>query len=105
MIIHLPKDVESSICAGVQSGEFASVDEAITAAWRAYQRQRNQGQAVPDKPGASQEILGNAQKPIWKEIEEIIASVPEEEFLKLPVDGAEQHDHYIYGTPKRSPAK
>jgi hypothetical protein len=20
---------------------------------------------------------------------------------KLPVDGADQHDHYIYGTPKR----
>ena len=27
--------------------------------------------------------------------------IPEEEFLKLPADGAEQHDHYIYGTPKR----
>ena len=28
-------------------------------------------------------------------------SIPEEEWAKLPVDGAEQHDHYIYGTPKR----
>ena len=25
----------------------------------------------------------------------------DEEWDKLPVDGAEQHDHYIYGTPKR----
>lgn len=26
---------------------------------------------------------------------------PPEELAKLPPDGAEQHDHYIYGTPKR----
>jgi hypothetical protein len=27
--------------------------------------------------------------------------LPEEELRKLPHDGAEQHDHYIYGTPKK----
>jgi len=26
--------------------------------------------------------------------------VPKEDFEKLPSDGSEQHDHYIYGTPK-----
>jgi hypothetical protein len=41
-------------------------------------------------------------RPIWEEIAEIIKDVPEEEFRKLPCDGAEQLDHYIYGTPKRS---
>jgi hypothetical protein len=40
-------------------------------------------------------------KPIWEEIDELIRGVPPEELDKLPVDGAEQHDHYIYGTPKR----
>jgi hypothetical protein len=40
-------------------------------------------------------------KPIWEEIDELIQSIPPEEFDRLPVDGAEQHDHYIYGTPKR----
>ncbi len=29
-----------------------------------------------------------------------IANVPKEELIRLPHDGAEQHDHYIYGTPK-----
>ena len=29
------------------------------------------------------------------------ADVPDEEWDKLPTDLAEQHDHYIYGTPKR----
>jgi hypothetical protein len=28
-------------------------------------------------------------------------SIPPEELANLPVDGASQHDHYIYGTPKR----
>lgn len=41
-------------------------------------------------------------RPIWEEIANIIKDVPEEEFRKLPHDGAEQLDHYIYGTPKRS---
>jgi hypothetical protein len=40
-------------------------------------------------------------KPIWEEIEELTAAIPDEEFLKLPADGAEQLDHYIYGSPKR----
>lgn len=28
------------------------------------------------------------------------SNVPEEVLEQLPSDGAEQHDHYIYGTPK-----
>lgn len=29
-------------------------------------------------------------------------ALPDEVVAKLPTDGASQHDHYIYGTPKRS---
>jgi hypothetical protein len=29
------------------------------------------------------------------------AAIPTEELEKLPKDGAHQHDHYLYGTPKR----
>ncbi|MFO0967367.1 MAG: antitoxin family protein [Gemmataceae bacterium] len=28
-------------------------------------------------------------------------TLPPETLDRLPVDGASQHDHYIYGTPKR----
>jgi plasmid stability protein len=35
-------------------------------------------------------------------IEEIMADAPSEELAKLPKDGASEHDHYIYGWPKRS---
>ena len=39
--------------------------------------------------------------PIWERIREISADVPDEEWAKLPTDGAEQHDHYLYGSPKK----
>jgi Arc/MetJ-type ribon-helix-helix transcriptional regulator len=44
MTIHLPKDVERSINAEVTSGNFASADEAIAAAWHAFVRHRPQEQ-------------------------------------------------------------
>jgi hypothetical protein len=43
-----------------------------------------------------------AVRPFWEIAEEISSQVPLEEWEKLPADGAEQHDHYLYGSPKRS---
>lgn len=40
-------------------------------------------------------------RPILEIITELSAQVPMEEWEKLPSDGAEQHDHYLYGAPKR----
>jgi hypothetical protein len=42
------------------------------------------------------------KKHIWEVAAELVAEIPEEDLARLPVDGAAQHDHYIYGTPKRS---
>jgi len=42
-----------------------------------------------------------AHKPIWEVFQELSASVPDEVWDALPTDLSEQHDHYIYGTPKR----
>ena len=41
------------------------------------------------------------QRRIWEVIPEMMKDVPEEELDKLPTDGAAEHDHYIYGTPKK----
>ena len=41
-------------------------------------------------------------RPISQVIADIMADAPAEELLKLPVDGASEHDHYIYGWPKRN---
>jgi hypothetical protein len=43
---------------------------------------------------------GNARH-IWEELTELSARVPTEVWQDVPVDGAEQHDHYLYGSPKR----
>ncbi|MEO8073997.1 MAG: hypothetical protein ABI686_12235 [Acidobacteriota bacterium] len=40
-------------------------------------------------------------RPIWEVIAEISSRVPDEEWAKLPTDGAENHDHYLYGAPKK----
>jgi hypothetical protein len=40
-------------------------------------------------------------RPIWEIISELSSEIPIEEWAKLPTDGAEQHDHYLYGSPKR----
>jgi hypothetical protein len=42
-----------------------------------------------------------APKPIWEQFVDAFKDVPEEELDRLPIDAAAQHDHYIYGTPKR----
>jgi Arc/MetJ-type ribon-helix-helix transcriptional regulator len=98
MTIHLPPDIETSIQAAVQSGHFASVDAAMTEAASLLLERLHQKQPQVTTPAAP-------HKPIWEEFAEISASIPDEEWRKLPVDGAEQHDHYIYGTPKRPPAQ
>jgi hypothetical protein len=42
-------------------------------------------------------------RPVSEMIRELWADMPDDVRAKLPVDGASQHDHYIYGLPKRNP--
>ena len=37
---------------------------------------------------------------IFKQIDESIQSISEDDWEEVPSDGAERHDHYIYGTPE-----
>ncbi len=41
------------------------------------------------------------RKPIWEVLKEISSEIPGEEWDKLPTDGSVNHDHYLYGAPKR----
>jgi predicted RNase H-like HicB family nuclease len=41
-------------------------------------------------------------RPIWEIAQDITQDMTESEIAQLPQDGAEQHNHYIYGTPKRT---
>jgi Arc/MetJ-type ribon-helix-helix transcriptional regulator len=99
MTIHLPPEIESSIQAAVHSGHFASLDAAMTKAASLLLQQLKQEQTAT--LAASQGPPAPAHKPIWEVFHELSAAVPEEVWDSLPPDLSEQHDHYIYGTPKR----
>jgi len=52
------------------------------------------------EPGGPQ-LNAEPSTSFWADIEEIFQGVPEEEWSKLPADGSEQVDHYLYGWPKQ----
>ncbi len=38
---------------------------------------------------------------IWQKIRARSEKIPDEVWEEMPKDGSEQHDHYLYGTPKK----
>jgi len=52
---------------------------------------------APDQP----EEPKREARPISELILDNMSDVSPEEFAKLPQDGASEHDHYLYGHPKR----
>jgi hypothetical protein len=42
------------------------------------------------------------EKPLSAIFEELSNELPLEQWRELPTDGAENHDHYLYGAPKKS---
>ncbi len=72
MTIHLPPQIESSIQAAVQSGRFASVDDAMTEAARRLLREIAQEPPGPRPPAAAPPLLG-AMSDDAAELDEIVA--------------------------------
>ena len=47
-------------------------------------------------------ISGHEREPrLGEKLAALFADLPDEVLERIPKDGSEQHDHYIYGTPKR----
>jgi len=42
------------------------------------------------------------RRPVWEIVSERMKNLPSEVFERLPRDGASEHDHYLYGSPKRN---
>ena len=55
---------------------------------------------LADAPGPPDEAKRES-RPIWHVILDNMKDVPSDEFARLPKDGASEHDHYLYGHPKR----
>lgn len=49
-----------------------------------------------------EEKKSSQAKPISAIFEDLSGEIPLEEWSKLPADGAENHDHYLYGAPKKT---
>ena len=48
-------------------------------------------------------VLRRNERPatLGERLRQIVADIPDEVWNRVPSDGSEQHDHYIYGTRKR----
>lgn len=55
-------------------------------------RERAQETVIATSPG----------EPFWKSFTRQVHALPDETFERLPKDGASEHDHYLYGAPKRN---
>src|SRR5262245_59780351 len=75
MTIHLPENLESSILAAVQSGRFASVDDAMTEAARLLLQSIKQGQqtATPTNRSTEPDPLLGWMRDAADELDDIVA--------------------------------
>jgi len=48
---------------------------------------------------SAKDLLG---RPVWELVAERMSKLPSAVLEKLPADGASEHDHYLYGSPKRN---
>jgi len=79
----------------------ALIAQALADLQEHVQRDRETGAANGHETAAPVAVPHEARTPIWDAFIEASLEIPDEELDLLPTDGATQHDHYIYGTPKR----
>lgn len=91
MNVTLPPELEELVNKKVSSGEFESAEAFLT-------------HIVSEALHKNGPPEGNTEAPedLWDAFSRILGDVPEEELRTLPDDFAAEHDHYIYGTPKRA---
>ncbi|MGZ3472366.1 MAG: ribbon-helix-helix domain-containing protein [Isosphaeraceae bacterium] len=85
---HWQRFVAEQVRTGRFPSEAAVLEEAL-----ALLKRRERGPVQHKAPKGT--------RPIGKIIDELMSDVPNDVLDRHPVDGAEQHDHYIYGLPKR----
>jgi Arc/MetJ-type ribon-helix-helix transcriptional regulator len=86
MTIHLPKDLESSVRAEVLSGHFASEDDLVAAAVRAFLRQQPQEQLATKPSGMGSIGAMHDDAELLEQITQGIMHSRETRTLRLPPD-------------------
>jgi hypothetical protein len=112
--IHRP-ELAQRVQAQIQTGHFHDVDELIEKALDALDEQAPAPvpaagamvlAALPSSPDREIDLTPPCDFPLQTAADIILDSmrtVPPEVMAAMPKDGASQHDHYIYGWPKREP--
>lgn len=96
MSISLSPDLDDRIQQKVIRAGYRTPDEVVRKALDALDAQEQQ---KAYQPGT---VKKKPAVPIWQRFQEAARAIPEEELASLPPDGASEHDHYLYGLPKRS---
>ena len=95
------KDLLESLARETGKAIPALLDEALEELKAHVRQHAVNGESHSGDGGHAAPPSHEAPKPIWEQFIEAFKDVPDEELERLPVDGAAQHDHYIYGLPKR----
>lgn len=77
----------------------SSIEEAIVERLRALDAEEQK--RVLDFVEGIERQKSRPAKALWDAIQNIVKDVPDEVWERLPIDGSEQHDHYLYGSPKK----
>jgi hypothetical protein len=59
------------------------------------------GEDITAEIEAGRIVVEAARPAVWQRIVALTADAPPDELAKLPPDGAENLDHYLYGAAKR----
>lgn len=76
----------------IEQASDALVEEILDFCLFLKQRQSSEQSTATPQAGGILDLL--------ERVKEIQAQFPEEEWYRLPHDGAINHDHYLYGAPK-----
>jgi hypothetical protein len=81
-----------------QAAILASRARSLGVSAEQYAQQLIEAELRAENSAAS---LAGAPVPVWKLVEERTKNLPDSAFESLPQDGASEHDHYLYGSPKK----
>ncbi|PYT05826.1 MAG: hypothetical protein DMF60_10775 [Acidobacteria bacterium] len=77
----------------------SSIEEAIVERLRALDAEEQK--RVLDFVEGIERQKSQPAKTLWDAIQDIVKDVPDDVWERLPTDGSQQHDHYLYGSPKK----
>jgi hypothetical protein len=87
--IDLPPEKEAALRAQAEAVGLSAEDFATETLYQALAARQSAGGT------------GGSETPVSELIREIWADMPADVRRSLPSDGASEHDHYIYGWPKK----